>query len=93
MPRNSSLNHGIEGNLSDNLDRYILEIPLSHDSGPDADIPEHKHECQGVHWPAILPSDIVLAGRVLIKSLAQRSLADITNFAEMLVYSMTIIVC
>lgn len=93
MPRNYSLNHGIEGNLSDNLDRYISEIPLSHDSGPDADIPEHKHECQGVHWPAILPSDIVLAGRVLIKSLAQRSLADITNFAEMLVYSMTIIVC
>ncbi|KAI3508397.1 hypothetical protein L1887_23404 [Cichorium endivia] len=27
---------------------------------------EHKHEC-GVNWPAALPSEIVLAGRVIVK--------------------------
>ncbi|KAI3751624.1 hypothetical protein L2E82_22715 [Cichorium intybus] len=27
---------------------------------------EHKHEC-GVNWPAALPSETVLAGRVIVK--------------------------
>ncbi|XAR66066.1 Histone-lysine N-methyltransferase [Bertholletia excelsa] len=33
---------------------------------------EHKHECHGVHWPAVLPSDIVLAARILAKSVEQK---------------------
>lgn len=30
---------------------------------------EHRHECQGAHWPSVLPTDIVLAGRMLMKSM------------------------
>ncbi|KAK8620838.1 hypothetical protein V6N13_067299 [Hibiscus sabdariffa] len=48
-------------------------------------IPEHKHECQGVHWPAILPSDVVLAGRVLVKSMEQKGqFTDVPNLSEIL---------
>lgn len=44
-------------------------------------IPEHKHECQGVHWPAILPSDVVLAGRAVVKSMENKGLfTEVPNF-------------
>lgn len=50
-------------------------------------IPEHKHECQGVHWPAILPSDVVLAGRVVVKIMEQKGqFTDVPNLSEILVY-------
>ncbi|XP_042492158.1 SET and MYND domain-containing protein 4 isoform X3 [Macadamia integrifolia] len=42
-------------------------------------IPEHKHECGGVHWPVVLPSEIVLAGRVLVKSIEQRRHSSLTS--------------
>lgn len=88
MFRNHSVKHGIKGNMPHNLDTYISEITLGNDFESDVDIPEHKHECQGVHWPAVFPSEIALAGRVLIKSLAERSSpVDIDNFKDMLVYS------
>ncbi|XP_022749266.1 uncharacterized protein LOC111298827 [Durio zibethinus] len=46
---------------------------------------EHKHECQGVHWPAILPSDVVLAGRVVVKSLEQKGqFTEVPNLLETL---------
>ncbi|MBA0782366.1 hypothetical protein Gotri_000258 [Gossypium trilobum] len=46
-------------------------------------IPEHKHECQGVHWPAILPSDVVLAGRVVVKTMEQKGqFTDVPNLSE-----------
>lgn len=32
-------------------------------------IPEHHHECGGVHWSAVLPPDIVLAARVMAVSI------------------------
>lgn len=32
---------------------------------------EHSHECKGVNWPAVLPPDIVLAGRILMKLLSK----------------------
>ncbi|KAF6172693.1 hypothetical protein GIB67_042016 [Kingdonia uniflora] len=35
-------------------------------------VSEHRHECGGAHWAAILPSEIVLAGRVLAKSIERR---------------------
>ncbi|PPS02799.1 hypothetical protein GOBAR_AA17852 [Gossypium barbadense] len=48
-------------------------------------IPEHKHECQGVHWPAILPSDVVLAGRVVVKTMEQKGqFTDVPNLSETL---------
>ncbi|KAK3156871.1 hypothetical protein QOZ80_2AG0113190 [Eleusine coracana subsp. coracana] len=36
---------------------------------------EHRHECGGVHWAAILPSDVVLAGRIMSWYIEKRMLA------------------
>lgn len=33
---------------------------------------EHRHECLDANWPAVLPHEVVLAGRVVVKSLVQR---------------------
>ena len=30
---------------------------------------EHQHECGGSNWPAVLPSDVVLAGRLMVKNI------------------------
>ncbi|KAJ6869914.1 hypothetical protein NC652_035732 [Populus alba x Populus x berolinensis] len=37
------------------------KFALCSDSNPIECFPEHKHECLGVNWPAILPSDIGLS--------------------------------
>ncbi|XP_017253346.1 uncharacterized protein LOC108223538 isoform X2 [Daucus carota subsp. sativus] len=58
--------------LSGDLEKYIADITLSdfcteqteHNS-------EHRHECRGVNWPLVLPSEIVLAGRILMKLVKQ----------------------
>ncbi|KAL5569695.1 hypothetical protein UlMin_026270 [Ulmus minor] len=73
ISQNYPKDHGIHKNLSANLQKYVAEITLIADSETDTEqIPEHKHECHGVHWSAVLPSEIVLAGRVFIKSIMQR---------------------
>ncbi|XP_006662498.1 SET and MYND domain-containing protein 4 [Oryza brachyantha] len=36
---------------------------------------EHKHECGGAHWSAVLPSDIVLAGRIMAQYIDKQLLA------------------
>ncbi|XP_008234145.1 PREDICTED: SET and MYND domain-containing protein 4 [Prunus mume] len=79
-------NQRIHENLSADLEKYIAETILNVDSETDTEhIPEHKHECKGVHWPAVLPSEIVLAGRVLVKSIIKRrGSADIFNLREIL---------
>ncbi|KAG8092200.1 hypothetical protein GUJ93_ZPchr0012g19186 [Zizania palustris] len=33
---------------------------------------EHRHECGGAHWAAVLPADIVLAGRVMAQYIEKR---------------------
>ncbi|XP_038694879.1 SET and MYND domain-containing protein 4 isoform X2 [Tripterygium wilfordii] len=54
------------------IEDYIREITLCSDSKADVEyFPEHKHECRGVNWPTVLPADIVLAARVLVKSTLQ----------------------
>ncbi|CAK9145871.1 unnamed protein product [Ilex paraguariensis] len=67
--RNDLKSYGVHANLSGDLEKYIADIILAGVSvlGTEC-LPEHRHECQGVNWPAVLPSDIVLAGRVLVKS-------------------------
>ncbi|RZC82663.1 hypothetical protein C5167_045450, partial [Papaver somniferum] len=71
------------GNISTDLKRYVERIslennivrsPSSFSGHPVADsnptwVAEHRHECGGVHWPAVLPAEIVLAGRVLVKNI------------------------
>ncbi|XP_019191551.1 PREDICTED: SET and MYND domain-containing protein 4 isoform X1 [Ipomoea nil] len=69
--------------LPDELEKYISECVSIGVSGPRTeDIAEHRHECQGVHWPAVLPSEVVLAGRVLVKFIEQQK--DSSGFSNLL---------
>ncbi|KAF3584952.1 hypothetical protein F2Q69_00030163 [Brassica cretica] len=48
-------------------------------------VQEHQHECRGANWPAVLPSDAVLAGRVIMKLINQGETAmDLSNLHEKL---------
>ncbi|KAJ4832492.1 hypothetical protein Tsubulata_000040 [Turnera subulata] len=73
------------GGLSLNLEEYIAEVTVCHGSGADAEcFLEHKHECRGVNWPAVLPPDVVLTGRVLVKSISQkRDSADLSLLSSL----------
>lgn len=78
--------HGILKKLPSHLGEYAVEVIQGHDSEQEIeDITEHKHECQGVNWPAVLPSEVVLAGRILARFLAKSTSEDITYFVERLV--------
>ncbi|KAI3458405.1 hypothetical protein Pfo_015068 [Paulownia fortunei] len=60
--------------LSDDLERYIRNVTSPGISSSNIEhAAEHWHECQGMHWPAVLPSDVVLAGRILVKHIEQPS--------------------
>ncbi|KAK9282913.1 hypothetical protein L1049_011138 [Liquidambar formosana] len=84
--RNYPKNYGIHEILPGDIEHYIVQIFSVNDSDSDVEcIAEHRHECQGVHWPAVLPSEIVLAGRVLMKLIEQRRHStDIYNLLETL---------
>lgn len=54
-------------------------------------VQEHQHECRGANWPAVLPSDAVLAGRVIMKLINQGETAmDLSNLQEKLVCHLTL---
>ena len=73
--------------LSEDLQRYIVDTTLIADSERDNQISEHMHECNGVHWPAVLPSEIVLAGRILVNSIIKRGgSTDRFNLGEISVH-------
>ncbi|KAJ1387499.1 Tetratricopeptide-like helical domain superfamily [Sesbania bispinosa] len=77
--------NGILKNLPSDLGEYAAEVIQYNDSEQEIeDITEHKHECHGVHWPAVLPSEIVLAGRILARFLSKSRPEDITNIVEKL---------
>ncbi|KAJ0970216.1 hypothetical protein J5N97_023093 [Dioscorea zingiberensis] len=42
-------------------------------------IAEHKHECGGSPWSVVLPTDVVLAGRILAKLIEKRRLSGETS--------------
>lgn len=78
---------GVDDSLPNNLKEYIAEVTSCSDSDPDVEcFPEHKHECLGVHWPAVLPSDVVLAGRILAKFISQKRGYMECNLLGTLVY-------
>lgn len=79
--KNSPMERNINDSIFDNLEEYISQITLDNDFYPeDEHIFEHKHECKGVHWPVILPSDVVLAGRVVVKSVQKNGVSmDVPN--------------
>ncbi|KAH9670167.1 tetratricopeptide repeat (TPR)-like superfamily protein [Citrus sinensis] len=85
--KNCPMERNINDSVFDNLEEYISQITLDNDFYPeDEHIFEHKHECKGVHWPVILPSDVVLAGRVLVKSVQKNGVSmDVPNLLGKLV--------
>ncbi|EPS58929.1 hypothetical protein M569_15882, partial [Genlisea aurea] len=34
---------------------------------------EHRHECRGMNWSSVLPSPLVLAGRILVRNIEKRT--------------------
>ncbi|KAJ0753092.1 putative chromatin remodeling SET family [Helianthus annuus] len=63
--------HDIGFNLSSDLENYVASVTKAIDDGVNIKHhAEHKHEC-GVNWPIALPAEIVLAGRVIVKSIEQ----------------------
>lgn len=73
--------------LPDSLQQHMSDVMLVSDSCTNVEgVSEHKHECGGVNWPAVFPSEVVLAGRVLVKSILQKKChADISNLADVMV--------
>ncbi|KAK9741887.1 hypothetical protein RND81_03G135700 [Saponaria officinalis] len=53
--------------LSDELQRRFSEVTLESHSNSEVELTEHRHECVGVNWPTVLPSEVVLAGRIFVK--------------------------
>eukprot|EP01018_Ginkgo_biloba_P033794 Gb_38860 [translate_table: standard] len=49
---------------------------------------EHKHECGGMSWAAVLPTEVVLAGRIFIKSIEKK-----TSFGHSQEHSINMSLC
>ncbi|XP_012858311.1 PREDICTED: uncharacterized protein LOC105977542 isoform X3 [Erythranthe guttata] len=66
--------------LSDDLEQYAKNVTSPDISSSSIEhAAEHKHECQGMHWPAVLPSDVVLAGRILVKHIEKQSCGGVDS--------------
>lgn len=91
---NRPKSYGNHVSLSEDLKEYVAHITLSSVSSSYTEhIAEHGHECEGVNWPAVLPSEIVLAGRVLMKYFKQqRHFGAVSGLVESLVLTITIFV-
>ncbi|KAD4585861.1 hypothetical protein E3N88_23462 [Mikania micrantha] len=63
-------NHGTGFDLSGDLENYVASVIKEIEGVNIKKFAEHKHEC-GVNWPAALPAEIVLAGRVIVKFIEQ----------------------
>lgn len=68
-------NCSIMKNLSADLQKHVIDSILTDHASSigidvsDNHIPEHRHECGGSHWSAVLPPDIVLAGRLMVTAI------------------------
>ncbi|XP_047093499.1 SET and MYND domain-containing protein 4 isoform X1 [Lolium rigidum] len=61
---------------SNGIDLGKLSLTSPKHKAPDSkQIAEHRHECGGAHWAAVLPADIVLAGRIMAQYIDRRMLA------------------
>lgn len=58
-------------NFPQDLEQYVVNVTSIVNSYQHA--AEHKHECQGMHWSAVLPPDVVLAGRIIARHIQQQS--------------------
>lgn len=83
MPRNSEAEAAIGNHESipRDLKKHFEDITLKMINEENVDqFHEHEHECSGANWTAVLPSELVLAGRVIVKALQERG--DFLDNAE-----------
>ncbi|KAG0457405.1 hypothetical protein HPP92_022562 [Vanilla planifolia] len=74
----SELIYSLQNNLSEQHWQHAMHS-ISWNTQNNADVfhlPEHEHECGGSHWSAVLPTDIVLAGRVMMRSTERIKLTE-----------------
>ncbi|CAH2035181.1 unnamed protein product [Thlaspi arvense] len=79
--------HHVYQNLPDDVVEHIEGVTSAdiYYSEETECIQEHQHECRGANWPAVLPSEAVLAGRVIMKLINQGETAmDLSNLQEIL---------
>uniref|UniRef100_A0A1J3HA30 SET and MYND domain-containing protein 4 n=2 Tax=Noccaea caerulescens TaxID=107243 RepID=A0A1J3HA30_NOCCA len=78
--------HHITQNLPDDVVEHIKGVTSAGKYYSESEcVQEHQHECRGANWPAVLPSDAVLAGRVIMKLINQGKTAmDLYNLQETL---------
>ncbi|KFK45070.1 hypothetical protein AALP_AA1G339400 [Arabis alpina] len=86
LSSNEMNKHPIFQNLPDDIAEHLKSVTLADKNYSVTEcVQEHKHECRGANWPAVLPSDAVLAGRVIMKSIKQGETAmDLSNLPEIL---------
>lgn len=69
--------YGFQHGLSDDLEQHMRNVTsldiFSSELSDVKQFAEHRHECQGMHWPVVLPSDVVLAGRIIVKHIEEPS--------------------
>lgn len=84
--------HHLLQNLPDDIVEHIKGVTSADIYYSETEcIQEHQHECRGANWPAVLPSDAVLAGRVIMKLINQgKTTMDLSNLQEILVCPFTV---
>lgn len=65
-------------NLSRDILNYVADV-ISDDKIRCKGVPEHRHECGGTHWSAVLPTDVVLAGRIVAQEKEKRRLSGVDS--------------
>ncbi|KAL2898027.1 Histone-lysine N-methyltransferase SMYD3 [Bienertia sinuspersici] len=66
-------NDETDNTLSDELQKYFSKVTSENHLDTEIEcFSEHGHECHGVNWPVVLPTQVVLAGRILVKSMKQK---------------------
>jgi SET and MYND domain-containing protein 4 len=72
-------------NLSRDVLNYVADV-ISGNEFRCERVPEHRHECGGTHWSAVLPTDVVLAGRIVAQEQEKRRLSGVdSNLINLLV--------
>ncbi|KAJ3690274.1 hypothetical protein LUZ61_019438 [Rhynchospora tenuis] len=65
-------------NLSQDVFNHVADV-ISDNGIRCKGVPEHKHECGGAHWTAVLPTDVVLAGRIVAKEMEKKRLSGVSS--------------
>ncbi|KAL6532980.1 hypothetical protein OROMI_027092 [Orobanche minor] len=66
--------YGSLQDFSHDLVQYIKNVTSADISSSNIEHASgHRHECRGMHWSAVLPSDVTLAGRILVKHIEEQN--------------------